>query len=91
MPPCAAADELHGLNHETAELNASTLSTTVFDRRNASCPRRQNLARLGGDELLRPQCAAEATGLPSNIVRLVLTGHQGYNARVQRPPADALK
>jgi hypothetical protein len=49
MPPCAAADELHGLNRETAELNAGTLSTTVFDRRNASCPRRQKLARLGGD------------------------------------------
>jgi hypothetical protein len=67
MPPCAAADGLQGLNRETAERNAGTLSTTVFDRGNASCPRRQNLARLGGDELLRHQCAAETAGLPSSI------------------------
>jgi hypothetical protein len=62
MPPCAAADEVHWLSRETAELNAGTLSTTVFDRRNASCPRRQNLARLGCDEPLRHQSAAETTG-----------------------------
>jgi hypothetical protein len=67
MPPCAAADELHGLNRETAELNAGTLSTTVFDRRNSSCPRRQNLARLGGDEPLRHQCAAKTTGRSAHI------------------------
>jgi hypothetical protein len=67
MPPCAAADEIHGLSRETVELKAGTLSTTVFDRGNASCPRRQNLARLGGDELLRHQCAAETAGLPSSI------------------------
>jgi hypothetical protein len=30
MPPCAAAGELDGLNRETAELNAGTLSTTRF-------------------------------------------------------------
>jgi hypothetical protein len=67
MPPCAAADELHGLNRETAELNAGTLSKTVVDPRNASCPRRLNLARLGGDELLRHPCVAETAGLPSSI------------------------
>jgi hypothetical protein len=67
MPPCAAADELHGPSRETAELSAGTLSTTVFNRGTASCPRRQKLARLGGDELLRHQCAAETTGLPSSV------------------------
>jgi len=60
MPPCAAADEVRGRNLATAELNACTLSTTGFDQRNASCPRRQKLARLGGGELLLLRRAAEA-------------------------------
>jgi hypothetical protein len=72
MPPSAAADELDGLSRETVELNAGTLSTTVFDRSTSSCPRRQNLARLGGDELLRHQCAAETTGHSEHIMWLVL-------------------
>jgi hypothetical protein len=63
MPPCAAADEVRGQNLATAELNAGTLSTTVFHRGNASCPRRQMLARLGGGELLRPRRAAETTAI----------------------------
>jgi hypothetical protein len=44
----------------------------VFDRRKVSCPRRQNLARLGGDELLRPQCAAGTTGHSEHISRSFL-------------------
>jgi hypothetical protein len=68
MPPCAAADEVHGLSRQTVELNTGTLSTTAFERRKVSCPRRQNRARLGGDELLRHQCAAETTGHSEHIM-----------------------
>ena len=63
MPPCAAADEVRGQNLATAVLNGGTLSTTGFDQRNASCPRRQKLARLGGGELLLPRRAAETTAI----------------------------
>jgi hypothetical protein len=63
MPPCAAADEVRGQNLATAVLKAGTLSTTGFDQRNASCPRRLKLARLGGGELLRPRRAAETAAI----------------------------
>jgi hypothetical protein len=63
MPPCAAADEVCGQNPATPVLNAGTLSKTGFDQRNASCPRRQKLARLGCGELLLCRRAAETTAI----------------------------
>ena len=99
MPPCAAADEVRGQNLATAELKARTLSTTRVRPKelelSAAAESRttgwwgtstRSTRRGNNGDLLH---ADTSTG-DEPASRFFLPVRR-YNARVQRPSADALK
>ena len=99
MPLCAAADEVHGLNLAAAELNAGTLSTTEFRPKElelsaAAESRTTGLGRTAKRSRRRGNNAtlwdADISPRDEPASRFFFTGRR-YNARVQRPPANALK
>jgi hypothetical protein len=99
MPPCAAADEVHGLNLATAELNAGTLSTTRFRPKELKLSAAAESRTTGlGRTATRPKRRGNNGDLFDAAItpgdepapHLFFTGRR-YNARVQRADDEALK
>jgi hypothetical protein len=99
MPPCAAADEVRGQNLTTAKLNAGTLSTTRFRPEELALSAAAESRTTGlGRTATRPRRRGnngdlfDAAITPGDEPALCFffTGRR-YNARVQRPPAGAVK
>jgi hypothetical protein len=89
MPPCAAADELHGLNRETAELNAGTLSTTRFRPKKGELSAAAESGTTGWRRTATTSMRRRNSGPFRAHQSFVLTEHQGYNAEVQRAEEGA--
>jgi hypothetical protein len=88
MPPCAAADELHGLSRETAEPEC----WHFIDNRFRLKERELSAAAESGTTGWRRTATRSMRRGNKGSLRahwlFVPTEHQGYNARVQRASAE---